>query len=277
MVSIIKEVSLKAIPTLLFVLVVVLVLPLSAHAFKEGGQNCAKCHTLTEKEMNPILDKIRMQGAKVLGIQSAPIKGLWEVAVEHRARRYVIYVDFAKKFISPGPFIDYVGEKDVTRERMEELNKGKKIDTRNLPLDNALIVGKADAPVKVIVFTDPACSYCARLHKEAKTLVAKRPDIAFYLKVFALISPDPATAKSIVCAKSLSMLEDAYERKPVPKKECASKELDENMQFVQANGIDAAPALILPDGSLHSGYMPSDKLEKAIDAAVKNKVQGRAR
>ncbi len=260
----------------LFLLVVVLVLPMPLHAFKEGGQNCIKCHSLTEKDMNPILDKIRMPEAKVLSIQAAPVKGMWEVAVENKGKRFLIYVDFAKKFVSPGPFIDYAAGKDVTRERAEEINRSKKVDTRSLPLDNALVVGKADAPVRVIVFTDPACSFCARLHKEAKALVAKRPDIAFYLKVFALISPDPETAKSIICARSLSMLEDAYEKKPVPKQECATRELDENMQFAQASGIDAAPAIIFPDGSLHSGYLPADELEKKIDAALKNKAQGRA-
>lgn len=267
----------KATRILLLVLVGMLVLPLSSYAFKQGSQRCAKCHRLSEKEMDPIFEKIRMPGAKVLSIQSAPVKGMWEVAVENKGKRFLIYVDFAKKYVSPGPFIDYAAGKDVTRERTEEVNRGRRVDAGRLPLDNALVVGKADAPIKVIVFTDPACSYCARLHKEAKVLAAKRPDIAFFLKVVALISPDPETARSIICTRSLSMLEDAYERKPVAKQECTTRELDENMQFVQANGIDAVPAIVFPDGSLHSGYMPADDLERRIDAAVKNTAQGRAK
>ena len=57
----------------------------------------------------------------------------------------------------------------------------------------------------------------------------KRPDIAFFLKVFAIVSKDPQAAKSIVCAKSVALLEDGYERKPLPKKECASTELSPDM------------------------------------------------
>ncbi len=265
----------KAISIILLLLAAVLLLPVPLHAFKEeGSRNCAQCHSLTEKEMHPILERIRMPGAKVLSVQSAPVKGMWEVVVENKGKRLLIYVDFTKKYISPGPFIDYAAGRDVTRERAVEVNRGRKVNTENLPLDNALVVGKADAPIKVIIFTDPACGYCAKLHKEAKALAAKRSDIAFYLKVFALISRDPQTARSIVCERSLSMLEDAYERKPVPKKECATRELDENKRFVQANGIDGAPSLIFPDGSLHSGYMPADELEKRIDAAVNNAAQG---
>lgn len=250
--------------TTLCLLIVMLALPLCSCSLKY--------HKLTQEDMNPIFDKIKMPGAKVLDVQEAPVKGMWEVAAENKGKRFLIYVDSKKKYITPGPFFDYAAGKDVTRERTEELNKDKKINTKALPLDSALIVGKPDAPIKVVVFSDPACGYCARLHKEMKTLVAKRPDIAFYLKIFAIISPDPQTAKSILCARSLSMLEDAYERKPVPKQECASKELDDNMRFAEENGIDSAPALILPDGSLHLGLLPADELEKKIDAAAK---QGR--
>jgi thiol:disulfide interchange protein DsbC len=126
-----------------------------AYAFKEGGQSCIKCHTLNEKDMVPMLEKVNLQGARILDIQMSPMKGLWEVAVENKNQKFVIYVDFSKKYISPGPFIDYANKKDITREKIEQLNKGRKIDLSKLSLENALIVGKVDAPIRVIVFTDP--------------------------------------------------------------------------------------------------------------------------
>jgi thiol:disulfide interchange protein DsbC len=126
-----------------------------AFAFKEGAQTCIKCHTLNERDLVPMLEKVNLQGARILSIQMSPIKGLWEVAVENRNQRFVIYVDFSKKYIGPGPFIDYANKKDITRERIEQLNKDRKVDLSKLSLENALIVGKADAPVRVVVFTDP--------------------------------------------------------------------------------------------------------------------------
>jgi len=98
-----------------------------------------------------------------------------------------------------------------------------------------------------------------------KKITEKRQDIVFYLKLFALISPDPQTVKSIVCAKSLSVLEDGYERKPVPKQECQSSEADDNMKFAQENAINSAPALIFPDGTIQLGYSDAAQLEKRID------------
>jgi protein-disulfide isomerase len=98
-----------------------------------------------------------------------------------------------------------------------------------------------------------------------KKIIERRQDIAFYLKLFALVSTDPQTVKSIACAKSLSMLEDGYERKPVPKQECQSSEVDDNMKFARENAISSAPALIFPDGTIQLGYSDAPQLEKRID------------
>lgn len=128
---------------------------LACTAFLQGCAHCLKCNRLTEKDMAPILTSIKMEQAKVLAIGTSPIKGLWEVALENKGQRIVLYVDSSKRYITGGPLIDFAHKKDVTRERIEELNKDRKIETRDLPLEYALLVGRADAPHKVIVFTDP--------------------------------------------------------------------------------------------------------------------------
>ncbi|MGD0228992.1 MAG: thioredoxin domain-containing protein, partial [Syntrophorhabdales bacterium] len=193
----------------LLVLTVALVFTVPGNAFKEGGQNCAVCHKLSESEAKGILAKIDMPEAKVLSIGMGPVKGLWEVDLENKGHRLVLYVDFAKKLITPGPFFDYAARKDVTKEKTEALNKDRKIDVSGLSLKDALVIGRVDAPTRIIVFTDPGCPYCAKLHDQMKVVVAKRPDISFYLKLFTLISRTPTVAKSVVCSKSLTMLDDA--------------------------------------------------------------------
>jgi thiol:disulfide interchange protein DsbC len=259
---------LKFFPAALLVLATVLAFAGPGYAFKENGASCIKCHNLSEKEMVPILEKVNLATAKVIDIRMSPIKGLWEVAVENKGKPFIVYVDFSKKFITPGPLIDYANRIDLTRERVQALKKDSPVNVEGLSLRDALVLGRASAPIKLIVFTDPACPYCAKLHKEMKTLVAKRADIVFYLKIFTLVSPDPKVAQTVVCEKSLALLEDAYGRKDVPSRPCASKEIDDNMRFVEANGIDAAPAVIFPDGTVQLGYSDAASLEKRIDEAA---------
>lgn len=102
-----------------------------------------------------------------------------------------------------------------------------------------------------------------------KKLVEKRADIVFFLKLFALVSPNPKVVKDVVCSNSLAVLEGAYERKAVPEKDCPTKELEANRAFAEANGISAAPALVFPNGTVQIGYSNATELEKSIDVAVK--------
>jgi thiol:disulfide interchange protein DsbC len=136
-----------------FLMVASIVSP--ASAFKDGSQNCGACHQLASKDAVSILEKLNLGAAKILGIQTSPVKGLWEVAVENKGQRFVVYVDFSKKFISPGPFIDYANRRDITRERVDALNRDRKIDLSKISFESAFVMGKADAPIKVVVFTDP--------------------------------------------------------------------------------------------------------------------------
>jgi thiol:disulfide interchange protein DsbC len=100
-----------------------------------------------------------------------------------------------------------------------------------------------------------------------KKVIATRPDIAFYLKL-TLLGMDSALyekSKSILCSKSVKLLEDAFEKKPVPKTECASSEIDQNMKFMQDHGITGVPTLIFANGSLNSGYIEEAPLIRRID------------
>jgi hypothetical protein len=103
-----------------------------------------------------------------------------------------------------------------------------------------------------------------------KKVVLDRPDIVFLLKL-SLLRMEPELyqkSKDIICSKSVKYLEDAFEKKPVPRVECSSREVDENMKFMEEHGITGVPALIFPDGSIQSGYMEPAPLIKKIDDAV---------
>jgi thiol:disulfide interchange protein DsbC len=100
-----------------------------------------------------------------------------------------------------------------------------------------------------------------------KKVIEKRADIAFYIKMFPLPSHKDAYKKSkaIVCAKSLKLLEEAFEGKALPEPKCDTKEIDENLKLGGTLGISGTPALVMPDGRVISGYKEADELIKLID------------
>jgi hypothetical protein len=126
-----------------------------------------------------------------------------------------------------------------------------------IPLDNALLMGDREAPLKVAVFTDPDCPFCATFHREMGKVLLERNDVAFYIFMFPLAMHQDAywKSKSIVCNRSLKMLEDAFAKKEIPRTECDTKEIDNNIKLAQDIGIQGTPAIVFADGRVHLGTM----------------------
>jgi thiol:disulfide interchange protein DsbC len=92
-----------------------------------------------------------------------------------------------------------------------------------------------------------------------KKIIEERKDIAFYIKLYPLKMHPNAYEKSkaIVCEKSLTLLEDAFENKPLPKPSCDTTAVDETMLLAEKLGISSTPTSILPDGRLVPGAVDS--------------------
>jgi thiol:disulfide interchange protein DsbC len=99
-----------------------------------------------------------------------------------------------------------------------------------------------------------------------KKIIGDRKDIAFFIKLYPLRSHPEAYEKSkaIVCEKSLALLEDAYESKPLPKAKCETTVIDENIALAGKLGINSLPTLILPDGRVVRGYKDAQTLQNLI-------------
>jgi len=100
-----------------------------------------------------------------------------------------------------------------------------------------------------------------------KKVLKERKDIAFFIMLYPLpMHKDAyAKAKAIVCEKSLSLLEDAFEKKPLPVAKCETSAIDDNISLAQKLGISGTPAIIMPDGRLIPGYLEAGALIQQIE------------
>jgi thiol:disulfide interchange protein DsbC len=122
-----------------------------SHGFESRGQDCSKCHTLTNDEARELLKGI-FPDIKILDIKASPAKGFWEVFSEAGKKKGLVYVDFSKKYLMLGSLISIKERKNLTQERFTELNK---VDVSQIPLGDALVMGDPQAKIRVIVFHDP--------------------------------------------------------------------------------------------------------------------------
>ena len=99
-----------------------------------------------------------------------------------------------------------------------------------------------------------------------KKIIEERKDIVFYLKVYPLKNQPQAyeKSKSILCEKSLTLLEEAFEKKLIPKPKCETSAVDENISLAKKLGITSVPSVILPDGRIIPGYKDAKTLISLI-------------
>jgi len=224
--------------------------------------DCQKCHSLNNQEVKVILQNLKIPQAEIVKIQLSPVKGLWEITIADKGKRGLFYVDFSKKYILRGPIFEIKSGTDKTSEHLARIPETRKVDFSRIPLQNALVMGNDQATHKVAVFTDPDCPYCATLHQEMEKVIQERKDIAFYIILYPLKIHKEAywKSQSILCYKSLKMLEDAFLKNPIPKPLCDTNEIDNNIRLAESLGITGTPTLVLADGRVYKGTMPAKQL-----------------
>jgi thiol:disulfide interchange protein DsbC len=119
--------------------------------FEGKGQDCSKCHTLSSDEARDLL-KGAIPDIRIVSVRLSPTQGLWEVYLQSRGRKGLIYVGFGKKHFFTGSLISIRERRNLTQERFEELNK---VDVAQIPLNDALVLGDQEARIRVISFHDP--------------------------------------------------------------------------------------------------------------------------
>jgi thiol:disulfide interchange protein DsbC len=243
------------------ILVGLLLCPQGAFAFPKDGcgvGECRDCHSLTREEAGKILGGMV---DNVLNVEQSPVRGLWVVDIAKGGRKLPVYVDYSKNFVLGGQLIRIGTKEDLTGARMAKLNEVK-VDVSGIPLEDALVVGNPAAKKRVVVFSDPDCGYCAKLHGELKTVIEKNPEVAFYVKLYSRNGNPASTekARSVICAKSLALLDEAYARKPLPPASCKTDAPEETLRLAGRMNIRGTPAMILPDGRLVPGYRDANAL-----------------
>lgn len=258
---------LKGIVKVVLVFVAVTLYALTASAMpQEGcGGSCKDCHSVTLEEANTLLKEV----GTVKDIKPAAVNGLWEVSIERDGNQGVAYMDYGKKHLLAGPIYN-IAQIVAAPPRPP---KPAKIDTSSIPLDNSLMMGNPKGSKRLIVFTDPECPFCDKLHKELKKLVEADPEVVIYIKLFPLKMHPKAydKARVILGENSLALLEQSFAKKPLPAPgpNHPAKPIDDTMALANSLSIDATPTMIFSDGTIVEGSRDMETIRKMLDG-IKN-------
>lgn len=204
---------------------------------------------------------------KVQSVTKTPYSGLYEVFLDGQ----IIYTDDKFSFlIVEGKIIDPVSKRNLTGERLDDLNK---VDFSALPLDQAIKVVKGNGSRKLVVFSDPDCPFCKRLEQRELVNIT---DVTIYTFLFPLeqLHPDAANkSKAIWCsADRAKAWTDWVINNQLPKSATTcDTPIEKIASLGRKLGVSSTPTLIFSDGKRMLGAYPAKEIEQALDVASKAK------
>jgi thiol:disulfide interchange protein DsbC len=218
-----------------------------------GAQNSVEA--TIKKNIEP-----RLGGAKIESIKETPYGGLYEL----RVAGDILYTDKKGEYLVVGHVYDAKTTRDLTRERIDDINKIKFSD---LPLGDALKQVKGDGKRVIAVFEDPNCGYCKRLRQ---TTLKELDNVTIYTFMYNILSEDSfVKSKNIWCSADRVKAWDDWMiagKTPAPAPANCATPNDKVLALGQKLKIQGTPAIFFADGSRIPGAVDLPTLEKKLES-----------
>jgi len=230
----------------------------------------AACSAMAEEQPCPSvtavhdgIKKVFNRDFQVNEVVVSPIPGICEAHVLVQGRYNILYVDKTGRYFLAGNLIEVASGKNLTREKLQALNKLTSDDIKKLKDLVAFTLGKKGP--EFFYVTDPQCPYCKkglpiieRLAKEGKL----KAHVLFYPLSFHRGAKEQAI--SIICdKKGIKGLESRYQSENQCEK--GKKKVEETIALLRAKGVRGTPSYIFMNGKVHVGLIGSeDELLKQV-------------
>ncbi|GMR17173.1 MAG: DsbC family protein [Gammaproteobacteria bacterium] len=192
-------------------------------------------------------------------IAKSPVDGWYTV----RKGAIVAYISADGRYLLQGDLIDLerqvnLSEKSRNQSRVELL--------ATVSADEMIIFAPPVTRYTVTVFTDIDCTYCRRLHSQIDDYLAQGIEIHYLL--YPRSGPDTPSwtkAEQVWCAEDRKQaLTEAKLDRTFPTSDCDASIVARHYKMGQDIGLRGTPAIVLPDGTLLSGYLPPLQLAQAL-------------
>jgi thiol:disulfide interchange protein DsbC len=205
----------------------------------------------------------KLGGAKIEGIQPAPVPGLYEVRFRTADGMRVVYVDASGSYVIQGNILDLRSERDLTEDRLRKLNA---IKFESLPLDLAVKVQRGNGKRVMAMFSDPYCPACRQFERS----LAQLDNVTIYIFMYPVIRPENTEHSRMVwCSndRAKAWLELAAAPKPkVPEAPASCGDpVDKVLKLGRSLGVNSTPTLILANGERVTGGLSGPDLREMLD------------
>lgn len=215
----------------------------------------------TEKVKDALLKlspDLEVESIKALGLPP-----IYEVVVGAE----VFYVTKDGQYLLQGDLIDLSKKQNLT-EGVRTKGRLRVINA----VDPATMITFAPKEVKhtVTIFTDIDCGYCRKLHSE----IAEYNKLGIAVRYLAFPRAGEGSesfykAEAVWCSKDRGAAltaAKAGQKVPAADKDCKNP-VKQHLRLARELSLGGTPTLFLEDGTMVPGYLPADRLLKALEEA----------
>ena len=219
-----------------------------------------------EAEIRQVL-KVKFPNVIVVGVQPAPLAGLYEVRLQADDGPQILYTDALANFFVDGSIIETKTGRNLTEERMQKLSA---IEFSALPLELAVKVQRGNGKRVLAMFTDPYCPYCRKFERTLMQI----DDITVYVFMFPVIRPDNADhSRAVWCAPDrvkawLELAANDAPKLPANGANCPNP-VDKVLELGRSLRVNSTPTLYFASGERAAGGMQAADLRAKLDLVAK--------
>ena len=210
---------------------------------------------LQAEELPKAVQQLQAKGAVIKGSFDAP-NGLRGYAAEYQNNALALYLTPDGKHVLVGSLFDEQG-KDLSAEPLEKLVYGPMSNAIWAKLEKTAWIadGKADAPRKVYLFSDPNCPYCNMFWQQARPWVESGKVQLRHIMVGIIREDSPGKSAALLASKdpieALHTHEKAGKASTLKALEKipadVQAKLDANLATMEELGLSATPAIFYLD------------------------------
>ena len=220
--------------------------------------SCVNAETPVEANIKRLIEPRLGPNVKVDSIKETPYSGLYEI----KTNGEIMYTDKSAKYLFIGHVFDSVTSQNLTKERLDEINK---IKFSELPFDSAVKIVKGNGKRVIAIFEDPNCGYCKRFRQNTLKDV---DNITVYTFMYNILSDDSfRKSKNIWCAPNRDKAWDdwmlAGTVAPTAPESCATPN-DKILALGQKLKVNGTPAIFFADGTRIPGAVELAALEAKL-------------
>lgn len=193
-------------------------------------------------------------------ISETPVPGLLQV----RIGGDIVYLSEDGRYLVQGNIVDMDTRTNLTDSALSDVRKEQ---LAGLNAEEFVTFGNSDAEFEVLVFTDPDCGYCRRLHDQMDAY--EEAGIKVHYMAFpraGVGSPTYDKLVSVWCAEDRQGAMDIAKAGRTPSPATCDNPITQQYQLGQSMGVTGTPSIITFDGDIIPGYVPPAQLRSRLEA-----------